>query len=645
MSTINNVFGNTIDSYDFDVSTNTFSITFKQSISSDQKLALDTLINIFVDSTVLSPTDVLQFKNVRAYKSSDQVMPTTINTVTEVLFRSTSTIDRLYYQMSASGKYIFIQKPGIYLIMCKVGAHLTAGSTAGTNSVIQWGLSYDDSRTEVVYITVPNTNTYTLHTNVNNMTDSTHVACILNVTSATGTYFRLTAKQTLGNTPLTIDNDQTSITIMSIPGASFYEGNMTTAQTLTTTFANVNLQSDRLVQYPFTHTVATPGVTVTQTGTVIVFGKTTVNKTAAADASQSRTILLLNGTQVVDSGTYSTVLSAANNKSTSHFMAMLAVNAGDIITMQARIEGGSALQLPAAESGITLIYMHPAVLNSMSSVYVTSDAPSSTPLSTSSYDVVYNKTPLSVPSNVITLSGSSAVATSNPGLYLVMLNLTVLNTSGSVRECGIYTTSSTDSGKTFYYMLGSLGVKQLHPNGKTTISNHALLSLPAGSRVKIQVSTNGTTADNITTTDTTQLTVVNFDAWSPDGLSEVFGDNFNVMTSIDDLIVSTASYYEKCRMTYYQIEAGVYRITTNISITTTATTTINVQIIDIHTNSGNTYTVYNKTIVHGAGTYYFSSTDYANISDGAHQLVLQLSSPNAVAYTAKNATIDSWRVI
>ena len=213
-------------------------------------------------------------------------MPTTINTVTEMLFQSTSTINRLYYQIAANSKYIYIQKPGIYFIIAKVGACLATDATAGTNSVIQWGISYDDSRAESLYINVPNSYVYTVHTNVNSMNDSTMLCAMFNVTSIYGTYFRLTAKKILGTTPLMIDNDLTSLTIMSIPGTSYYEGNATTTSTLTkSVYTSIALGNDRIIQYPFVHTLASPNVTVSQPGYVLYVGKTTFNKTAGTDIS------------------------------------------------------------------------------------------------------------------------------------------------------------------------------------------------------------------------------------------------------------------------------------------------------------------------------------------------------------------------
>ena len=644
MTTINNVFGANIDSYDYDVPSSTFTISFKQVLSSDQKIALDTLVNIFVDSTVLSPKDILDYKYIRAYKSNDQVLPTTLNTVTEILFKSASQLDRLYYQLSASGKFIFIQKPGIYLVIAKVGAHLAPGGLPGTNSVLQYALSYDDTKMETLYINIANSYTYTIHTNVNNMTDSTMIACVFNVTSATGTYLRLTAKQTLGNTPLVLDNDQTSISIINIPTAGYYEGNLTVAQTLTTTYTNVNMSSDRIIQYPFTHTAGTPNITVTQAGYVMYLVKSTTNKTTGTDASQSHTILLQNGTALTNVGSYSTVLAAASNKSTSHFMGLIPVAAGDVLRIQGKIEGGTYLQFPSGEVGIMLVYLHPSVLKTMSGSFVTSDAVS-VPLSTSATDVSFNNTMMSVPAGYNTLGTGTTVTITTPGLYLIVGNVTVVNTSGTVRECGIYTSSSSDSGKTFYYALGSLGLKQTLSNGKVTISNQTLLNLPSNSRVKIQSATNGTTADAITTTDATQLTVICFNQWDPDAMTTVFGDNFNIVTSFDDLTVTSATYAERCRLVYYYMSAGVYRFSTHFTLVTTVQTSLTLQVIDIHTESGNTYTVFNKTVSYPAGTVFVSTHDVFNVVEGAHQFIFQLSSPNAVAFTTRNVTVDCWRVI
>lgn len=649
MSTINPIFKNDLDSYDYDTTSSTLSFSFKNSLTPEQKLSLDTLINIYVDSTILTPTDIVTFKNIRAYKSSDQTIPTTINSTSEVLFKSTSCINRLYYQMSSSGKYIYIQKPGLYYVIAKVGARLTPGSTPGSNSVVQWGLSYDDARTEIVYMNISNTFAYTCHTNVNAMTDSTLVTCIFNVNSATGTYLRLTAKRTLGNTPLIIDNDQTTISILSIPGASFYEGNMTTSLTLnSSSMSNINLNSDRIVQYPFTHTVSTPNVTINQTGNVLYIVKSTINKTSGSDQSYGRTVLTHNGTPVPSVGSFSSVVASSSNKTTSYFIGMLSVENGDQLSIQGKIEQGSSLQFTGGETGMILIYIHPSILKRMTAAFVNSDVPQSNPLTTSPSDILFNKKMIFLPSvdGGMSLSGSSSISVLNPGLYLVFGNVTISNNSGIVRECGVHVSRSTDGGKTFYYAIGTLGIKQVNATGKTTIANQAFVSVPSGSKIKLQVATNGLSSDNIFVTDTTQFTVINFNAWEPsEEMYPVFGDNFNIVTSNDDLLITSATHQEKCRLIYHYMGAGVYRFTTNMAITTTTNTNINIQIIDIHSESSNTYILYNKTVSHPPGTIFFTSTDFSNIAEGAHHFILQISSPDNVSFTTRNVTIDCWRVI
>jgi len=640
MSTIYNNFGKQVELYDYDIPTSTLTITFKNVLSDDDKLALDTLVNIYVDSTSLTPEDILSLRTLHVHKSKDQNMPNTLNTVVEVLFKSPLYIDREYYQMSNSGKYIYIQKPGIYLITVKVGASLVPGAVAGTNTIIQWGISYDDTRAEGFYISVPNTNVYTIHTNVNSMADTAMLTCVLNVTGTMGTYFRLTAKQTVGNTPLTIDMDLTNMTLLYIPGASFYEGNLTTALTLTTNYANVNLNSDRLIQYPFTHTVSTPNVTVNQRGYVLFMMKATTNKTTGTDQSNSRVRLMVNNTDV-NLFMSSSPVAAASNRTTTNFIGCIPVNAGDIISMQAKINSGTSLQLPAAESGLLLTYLHPSVIRTIS--VGSFSANTSNALNVTPNDVPMSSTLSNFPVGNIALSTAS-VSILNAGSYLIFSNTTITNSSSGHRETGAYLVSTSDSGKTYYYGLGSLGIKQVFPNILTTVPSCSILTLPAGSTIKLSAATNGAITDNVTVSDSSTFTLLNFAPYQFSDKDVVFGDEFSVVTSLDELIVDSNTFNEKCRITYFGIPSGIYRMCTNVCFTTTAQTTISYQLLDVHTDSSNTYTLVTKTINLPIGTMYHMCVDFLNIPTGSHHLILQFSSPNLTPYICKDVTLDIWRI-
>lgn len=644
-STIEKVFTKRIENYDYNSVTSEFSITFSAEITAEEKVALDVLVNTYVDSTILTPEDVTSFKNFRAYKTTDVVISSTLNSTTEIPFQSTSHIDRQYYQTSTSNKYVYIQKPGTYFITAKVGACLQQGGVAGTTTVIQWALSYDDIRSELAYIPIINGNVYTTHTNVNNITDCTIVNCVFTVNAVNGTNLRLTAKRILGTMPLVIDSDFTSLQIMSIPGASFYEGNISANVTLTTTAANINYGSDRLVQYPFTHTLGQPNVTITQPGDVVIFAKATFNKTAGTDASIGTIFARLNGTNITSLSAHTHELRALNNKTTIHFMGTIAVNVGDVISLQTQTVIGTSLQLPSTESGVILIYLQPQVIKNLTlgSFYSTgfSDAVSVSPIDITA--VTTNILYPSIPPNIT--AATTLYTVSNAGLYLIVANLTFNNPTSIVKEGGVYITTSVD-GKTFYVQPSSLSIKQIAANNKTTATTVCLLNLPANSKVKIHAASSGATTDDMRVVlDNSQINFLNFyDLAQEDGDGVMFGTKFNLISSPEDVLVSTVAYVEKCRLLNHSLEAGIYRVGTNATFSTTAQTVINIQLLDAHATSGNTYVVYTKTLDLPIGTHSHSSADFVNALDGSHVFILQLSSPNVIPYTVKNCGLETWRV-
>jgi hypothetical protein len=646
MNTIYRVFDN-VDVYDYDTTNSTLKITFRNPLSNHQEKALKTLVNNYIDYTNLEPTDLLTFKYFYGYKSGPQVLRSQLNAITEITFRSSTTQQRMYYQMANNGNFIYIQKPGIYLILAKVGAKLTTDGQSGSNTVLQWGLSIDQTRTNVFYMNIMHTSVYTLHTAHNNMTDGTLIATVLNVTNATGLYLRLTARMMLGNSPLAVDSSQTNICIMNLPGGAYYEGNMTTTTSLGSTGDNVAvpLNSSRIVQYPFQHTFGSSSVNIIQDGYVLYLAKATMNKTTGDDISDAKIALLHNGNLVDHASTYTTGFTAPSNRSTAHFLGLLAVNQGDHLGLQATMQRGSSLQLTAGESGLILLYIHPMIFESMNAKFATSDLDSSF-LTATPTDLVFEANSVLVPSSTQMSISAATVSIESPGTYFVIANVHFYSPYEAIRECGLYTINSVDAGKTYYYTSGSLSVKQSNPTGRVTVSNSALLSLPIHSRLKVQAGIDGSFADNIVATGSSQLSIINFERWSlRDNNSKVFGDDYGVIVSSDEVVVGSSAPREKCRLCYYSLQSGIYRFSMNFCIVAHSDIEAGIQLIDIHSDSGNTFVLYSRNLRYTPGDHYMSFVEVNNVADGSHHFVLQFSSVDSQEYKVKDVLMDCWRVI
>ena len=140
MQNIMNVFVKKVENFYLDAINSEVSITFSSVLTPEEEVGLSTMVKIHVDNSSLSNDDMLAVKHIRSYKSVDQNLLTTLNSINEVTFSSTSTINRFFYQIGSSSKFIFIQKPGIYFILAKVGAHLASGASPVKYSFLQWSI-------------------------------------------------------------------------------------------------------------------------------------------------------------------------------------------------------------------------------------------------------------------------------------------------------------------------------------------------------------------------------------------------------------------------------------------------------------------------------------------------------------------------
>ena len=640
MSTVSKVFGKKLENFDFDSATNTITISFVEPLSTGDKDALNTLMNIYTEFPTLTSNDVVAKKYIRSVKTLDQNLTTTLNAVDEITFPSTSYLDRFYYQTDEKGRFIFIQRPGIYLVIAKVGAKLQPGNVAGTNSVLQWAFSNDELRTSVAYFPIMNTNAYTSHTNTNNMVDSTTICCIFTVTSLTGTNIRLTSKRIVGTTPLVVDNDQCNFNILSIPGASFYEGNMTVALTLNPlTYSPINLGSDRIIQFPFSHAVGQPNITVTQDGVVKVLVKATFNKTAGIDGTNGIISAFLNGIEILDTGSITHLITAASLKTTVNFTALVKVAAGDVLSFKAKTLTGSFLQLPAAETGVILAYIQSNIFEKLNFTHYTNTR-STTSVGNSASALTFNTHKVSYPVSQTAVSSIFTVPTS--GLYFISGGVTFNNIGLFPREVGVQITSSSDIGKSYYYVGGSLSVKQIPALGKVTVFTNAMANLPASSKISLTLTSNDST-DTISASNYTGISIVSLQDLEEDIVK--YDRGFNVTTSKDEMIINAVKFVEKCRLVCYDLVSGVYKIEIYGTFVTTVQTQINFQMINCHVSTGNNTIMFNHTYTLAPGRYPFNTVDFQNIIEGDNIFILLFSSPSTTSYIVCENTIEILNVI
>lgn len=642
--------GITVDSFSTDISSVTLNL---RSLDADTSTLLDTLVSTYQDRSTLSLDDTLSFRYARLFKSADQALTTTLNTVTIVPFLSASVLDSNYFEMVTDGSYIIIKKPGVYVFMAKASAYLTGAANKTTS--LQWSFQFDSTRSGL-FTNVSNCNSYTYHVTSGNMYDSTVVCCTYNVTSTLGGYLRLVCKQVTGGANLSVMNDCTSLQIFSASGLSMYEGTLTTTKPLTTSFSDILLGSDRLIFTPLTHAVGQSTVTVNRSGTVYVICKTTFYKTSGTDASIGVSSILYNGSNPASNNyAYSSTLYSTGDKATVVNDCTIDVVAGDVISCQAAISTGTYLSLSASESAVMVFYL--TSVNNENNLYtgdIAITVPPVTPIvptNTGMTDIQFQTQSESFPnySLGITFSNQSPqLIVNTTGMYLVTANICFLNPNGVSRTVAVGITESTDNGSTYIFQPGTTTVKRLSTvvNSYATVDIQHMLFLVVGNRIKLQTYLiDGTATDNIQVVNYTNLTAQCLQ--STDSVVDVdnslFGQGATFVKSYDSLQVSSTSWVEKCRLVTNYVTSGTYRVSlvTNFSFPNN-TDTFNVQVVDFCTGvASTTKVVASRTI--DPSMSQFTLILHLFLLDGVHNIVLELSSVKGSTLKVYNTVMEFWR--
>jgi len=294
----------------------------------------------------------LTSQQMSSYKFAQYTMSkdTLINGVTDVPFQVENNVDRLYYTAS-SNNYVYIQKPGTYLVIARLTSDFAQGSQ-NVPTCVSYELQFDDTRTEKGYLQYPNTIVYTTHRSIDNGSESTVLSCVLTVNSQFGTYVKIVANRQVGTGTIQLKGNFTSILFMNIPNAAFFEGTITSNVNMTNSFQNMFFGKRRIVNYPFSHNVGQASVTLQNSGWLLLIAKSTFTKTSGTDITQAALRFFSLGLNSQMSGTsgYSTEI-ITGMKSTSNFIGMIPVNAGTQITYQTMMTHGSNLQMTAGETG------------------------------------------------------------------------------------------------------------------------------------------------------------------------------------------------------------------------------------------------------------------------------------------------------
>lgn len=617
---------------------------------------LDALVASYIDSPSLTTEDILSFRYFRAYRGTDLPLTTTANFVNVITLSTLGVSDLNYYSPSSDRTYINIMKPGVYLLKAKVGAYCPTNLT--TTSTIQWYFQYDSTRTGNTWINMTNAFAYTVHHMPLPAADTTVLSMAYNVTNPAGVYVRLACKMVTGTgAALSIGGNMVSWEVIQASGACYYEGTSTVATALTTVPKALPLNTDRIINAPFTHTAGSASVKVNLPGTVYAISKLTVSKTAGTDASVAECDLLVNGALQTGNGqVFAKSLSTAGNKVTLINSGTIDVAAGDLVSTQALISSGTSLTATSGDSGLMLMYL--STINSQDNLFTgdvainavqASSVITSTPL-----DVQFESQTESFPnySLGVTFNGTTSYLTTNTtGYFAISGDITVYNPNNIQRTIYVVVSLSVDS--VFYEQPGTLAAKQVMRAGKTTINTQHLIYLTANSKIKLQVySPDATAADNIQMADCTNLSVHCLNgasmvaAQAPSYTSNSFGTDFYYLTALEPVVFSSTAFVEHSRLSPGFLLAGTFRLHIEATLfTSNALDSYTLQLTDTVVNQAGT--AQTSVLLSNAVDYtmpIFRRTLILTFPEGVHTIIFQVSSPKGSPITCAFVCTELWRI-
>lgn len=558
-------YGSELLYFDANKTTGQLTLTFSRALTVAEKGGLDVVVSAFLDKASLTAFDAAASKYIRLMKSANQLLPTTVGTTSEVILDAVTYVDNDYFQMSLNRNLVSITKPGTYLLAAKVGACF--GGAFVSNTVLNWSIGFDDTRQGSIYVNLAGTSVYTSHINDGAGYDSTNLICVLVVNSLTGTNVRLQCKLQSGLTKMSIDAAATSMSILNLPYASLYEANTTANVTLSSANAsNLALGAPRLQHVPFSSSAGQTQVTVALPGHVMYFAKATFNKTSGLDASIGMLKVTLNGVPIETAVSFTHAITAANLKTTVHFLGMAMVEPGDKLGLQAQTASGTALQVTSAETGLVALFFEPANMPLSTIANITNSTINPNTNSDAIKDLYLGRISYSVPTQNVTSTDpyNRYINIQDAGVYLIMGTLSILNQSGFARTQTIWLMISIDEGVNYYPVPMSAAYKNVPNAQRTSISLTCLVHLPPTSTLKIQGFTNGTLLDLTQVAEHCQLNLFNMlDLARP--ASEVSQVN-RMFESREPLLVNSTSSMEKCRIVTKYLVPGMYRLNTAYSL-------------------------------------------------------------------------------
>jgi hypothetical protein len=581
-------------------------------------------------------------------KLSDQTLTTTGSVV---MFPTEIWLDYDYFSISIDHSYFYIKNPGKYIVIAKMtGYNITYNSP----TTVRWDVFSDYRLSGIAsnFSAEPGCEIYTTH-NSGTGSDTAAFGFSWDVPVG-GVYAQVQAKVVYGTSVIAVNGGSCSFNLFTIPSNQFidtWNPNWTTINNTSYTslsITNVYLQD---AIYPFTapNTV----FTTTVTGDYLVCAKLSFQKTSGVDIT-SCNLRLINqsGTPFTGAIIGSSYLMSGSidpqNVVTIFWCGTIHMIANTTsVTMQGIIDTGTNARM---KGGFLLMHI-PSTYTSQINYSISSTSGN---LLSSTFIDIPLQAPLATTGNLTYTPSTGVVTINNSGMYLIESSINCSNPSNIVNRT-IYgqIMSSYDNGVTWFIIPGSYSMRSIGNKGGIISTN--LFQCNAGTIIKLQIKTNGTTGDAITIGTGCNLSVL-----SPENITTyldspiAFGSFYQYSYSSEFLLINTTTSMEIMRLSTVYMPAGIYKVSLHgtINMLNTSATT-NVKLMYIGPDAVQ-HIIYNKNIV------FSRKGDDLNINNndsslaalfnlpfqqGITQLILMMSCTVVNGANTQNALIDILKVI
>lgn len=557
---------------------------------------------------------------------------------TYILFNTDNYVDRSTFSRVIGDPSVMLNTRGIYLVKASVTIYNNPASNLTTT---QWTVEEDND--DNVYSTVPYSTSFT--TNASSGTDyqcATILACVIvgeTENNLTERRIRINGTIISGSSTLTIAPNYSQLEIFRLNNCHICQLVGTSDVPAQTTLTDMVWSSVPMIDTTYyKHTPGDAMVTILVDGIYFVNYKVTCSKTSGTDYTSVSAQMVKGSSRTYIQGTTSAnPVLYTNANVTFTFQGMVQFAANDTFGIQTVVDVGSNVSIHATYCNVNVIRMDNVTYPSAAyfSAY-TNTPPTPIQLSSTWVDVPLYNNSILTPSGSYTLNGNSTtvINNTNMGPYVVLASAHA-NNANKVTGRYLFTRLlwSLDNGSTWYVLLGTL--RQVPINYQTTVQSSRFAQMPLGSMIKLQMSTNGTTADNIVIGRSTTVSIL-----SPENVTDTirsfmtFGTYYSYADSQDNYNLTETTYTEKLRLSTKTLPTGAYRVSVVGLISINAQgATANVKLTHVRPDHSNNVILQQSISFFKTGQTNMNQILIVQMPYGVNQLVLE-------AYTSGNTSIQ-----